>query len=252
LHSPREAAMIGPRDRVSHQPMKGDANVTKPFIFKLAMLCIALAAALLGCQTAPEVRDVPAPPAKVLIIGDSISIGYFEPTKALLCGKADVTHNPGNAQHTAHGLEKLDAWLGDTQWDVIHFNHGLHDLKYADEQGKLVPVDEGKQQIPIDEYARNLEELTIRLKKTGARLIFATTTPVPAGATGRIQGDEVYYNNVARAIMAKHGVAIDDLYAFALPQLDTIQQPDNVHFTEEGSRQLARQVASCILEALED
>lgn len=219
---------------------------------RLALLCIAFAVTLFGCQTVPEARDVPVPPAKVLIIGDSISIGYFEPTKALLCGKAEVTHNPGNAQHTAYGLEKLEEWLGDTQWDVIHFNHGLHDLKYANEQGKLVAVTEGQQQIPIDEYARNLEELTIRLKKNGAKLIFATTTPVPEGATGRIKGDEAYYNNVARVIMAKHGVAVDDLYAFALPQLDTIQQPHNVHFTKEGSRQLARQVAACILEALEE
>jgi len=226
--------------------------VTKPFTYQLALLGLVFAATMLGCQTVPEARDKPAPPAKVLIIGDSISIGYFEPAKALLCGKADVTHNPGNAQHTAYGLEKLDEWLGDTHWDVIHFNHGLHDLKYADEQGKLVPVDEGKQQIPIDEYARNLEELAIRLKKTGAALIFATTTPIPEGAVGRIQGDELYYNNVARAIMAKHGVAIDDLYAFALPRLDTIQQPHNVHFTQEGSRQLARQVATHILKALDD
>jgi hypothetical protein len=218
----------------------------------LVLLCISLSISLLGCQAGNESHGVPPSPAKVLIIGDSISIGYFEPTKSLLCGKAEVTHNPGNAQHTAYGLAKLDEWLGETQWDVIHFNHGLHDLKYANEQGELVAVTEGKPQIPLDQYAPNLEELTVRLKKTGAALIFATTTPVPEGAFGRVKGDEVYYNNVAREIMARHGVAIDDLYSFALARLDAIQQPRNVHFTEEGSRQLAEQVAECILDALDE
>lgn len=224
--------------------------MTKSHFPKIPIVLALLSTSLLGCQAGHKARDVPAPPAKVLIIGDSISIGYFEPTKSLLCGKADVTHNAGNAQHTTYGLAKLDEWLGETKWDVIHFNHGLHDLKYADEQGKLVAVTEGKPQIPIDEYARNLEELTIRLKKTGAALIFATTTPVPEGAHGRVQGDEVYYNNVAREIMTRHNVPINDLYSFALARLDTIQQPHNVHFAEEGSRQLARQVVIQILEAL--
>ena len=60
----------------------------------------------------------------VLIIGDSISIGYTSGVRDLLKGKANVIHNPGNAQGTTHGCKNLDAWLGDTKWDVIHFNWG--------------------------------------------------------------------------------------------------------------------------------
>ncbi len=52
--------------------------------------------------------------------------------------------------------------------------------------------------------------------------------------------------------MKKHRVRINDLYAFALPRLDSIQQPHNVHFTEEGSRLLAEQVAASILKAIEN
>jgi acyl-CoA thioesterase-1 len=188
----------------------------------------------------------------VLIIGDSISIGYFEPTKQLLEGGAEVCHNKGNAQHTAHGLDKLDEWLGDTRWDVIHFNHGLHDLKYITEKGERVAPAEGRQQIPIEDYARNLEELVKRLRKTGAALIFATTTPVPEGATGRIQGDAERYNQVAVRIMKKHGVRINDLYTYAFARLDSIQRPRNVHFTPAGSRLLAEQVTQSILSALRD
>jgi len=226
--------------------------VTKLHFSRIPVILALLSTSLLGCQAGHKPHGAPASPAKVLIIGDSISIGYFEPAKALLSEQADVYHNPGNAQHTAYGLAQLDEWLGQTQWDVIHFNHGLHDLKYADERGKLVAVTEGKPQIPIDQYARNLEALTLRLRQTGASLIFATTTPVPEGATGRVKGDDVRYNKVAQEIMTRHNVPVNDLYSFALARLDSIQQPHNVHFTEEGSRQLAGQVAKCILDALEE
>ena len=67
----------------------------------------------------------------VLIIGDSISLGYTGVVSAKLAGKANVIHNPGNAQGTKLGVEKLQEWLGDTKWDVIHFNWGLHDLKHV-------------------------------------------------------------------------------------------------------------------------
>jgi len=193
-----------------------------------------------------EDSDLP----KVLIIGDSISIGYLPPTKSLLAGRAELVHNAGNARTTAYGLAKLDEWLGDTKWDVIHFNHGLHDLKYADPNGRLVSVDRGKQQIDIEQYAKNLDDLTARLVKTGAKVIFATTTPVPKGSHGRIQGDAKRYNEVAIPIMKKYGVAIDDLYAYALPRLDSIQRPRNVHFTNAGSKLLAERVAESISEAL--
>jgi acyl-CoA thioesterase-1 len=194
----------------------------------------------------------PPPLPKVLIIGDSISIGYFKPTQELLKGEAVVVHNPGNAAHTANGLAKLAGWLGNTKWDVIHFNFGLHDLKYIDEQGKNVSAEKGRQQIPIDEYKINLEELVVRLKKTGAKLIFATTTPVPDGTGFRVKGDAEKYNRVAEQVMKKHGVAIDDLYSFALPRLTEIQRPHNVHFTEAGSKLLAEQVAASILKALDE
>lgn len=222
-------------------------------VAKRTMALALLSLSLLGCATGPKTssNDLGGPP-RVLIIGDSISIGYFPPMKELLAGKADVYHNPGNAQHTAYGLDKLDEWLGDTPWDVIHFNHGLHDLKYVDESGKRVPPSEGRQQIPIDQYKRNLEALTRRLKKTHATLIFATTTPVPEGASGRVPGDAKRYNDAALAIMRKHKVPVNDLYTFAISRLDQIQRPHDVHFTQEGSRLLAEQVVNHILAALED
>jgi len=194
----------------------------------------------------------PAPLLQVLIIGDSISIGYFKPLQNRLKDVAVVSHNPGNAQHTANGLKMLNEWLGDTRWDVIHFNYGLHDLKYIDARGRNTSVETGKQQIPIDQYEQNLDEMVKRLKKTGAKLIFATTTPVPDGTEIRAKGDAVTYNRAAEKVMKQHGVQIDDLYSFALPRLKEIQREQNVHFNPKGSELLAEQVAKSILKALED
>jgi len=62
----------------------------------------------------------------------------------------------------------------------------------------------------------------------------------------------VAYNAVARKIMDAHHIAVDDLYGFALPQLDKVQRPANVHFTPEGSKVLAGQVAAAILAAFDE
>src|SRR5688572_8105941 len=90
------------------------------------------------------VQDDPALP-RVLLIGDSISIGYTVPTRERLAGKANV-HRPGvNCGPTTRGVENLDKWLGDKKWDVIHFNFGLHDLRYIDDAGKNTSPEKGRQ-----------------------------------------------------------------------------------------------------------
>ena len=80
------------------------------------------------------ITDTPGLP-RVLIIGDSISIGYTLPVRAQLRGRANVHRPKDNCGSTLVGLERLDAWLGNGKWDVIHFNFGLHDMSYVDAQG---------------------------------------------------------------------------------------------------------------------
>jgi acyl-CoA thioesterase-1 len=189
-----------------------------------------------------KIEDDSALP-RVLLIGDSISIGYTLPTREALAGKANVHRAPTNCGPTIRGVEQIDQWLGDGPWDVIHFNWGLHDLKKI----------EGKHQVPIDQYEKNLRRLVARLKKTDARLIWCSTTPVPEGCSPpRSNEDTLAYNAVAEKIMNEHDIAIDDLYCFALPRLKEIQREANVHFTPEGSAVLAKQVAASIEKALVD
>jgi len=199
------------------------------------------------------IKDDPSLP-RVLLIGDSISIGYTLPVRKLLTGKANVHRIPTNARHTGIGLENINEWLGDGNWDVIHFNWGLHDLCYrsADSRtpGRKDKVN-GRLDLTFEEYQQNLRKLVRILKATDAELIWAGTTPVPEGEPGRFKGDEIKYNKAAEIIMKENGVMINDLYAHAMPKLSKIQQPNgNVHFTAEGSNYLAKQVAVSILKAL--
>jgi len=188
------------------------------------------------------ITDDPKLP-RVLLIGDSISIGYTLPARKLLEGKANVHRIPTNGGPTTNGLKNLDSWLGNGKWDVIHFNWGLHDLRMDAD---------GKHQVPLDEYEKNLRELVKRLKTTKAKLIWCSTTPVPDAKVSppRKNADVVAYNAVAKKIMDAEGVAINDLYAFAAPRLERIQQKANVHFTPEGSEALAEEVARRIAETL--
>jgi lysophospholipase L1-like esterase len=187
---------------------------------------------------------------RVLIIGDSISIGYQPALREALAGKANVHRPATNCGPTSRGVEQIEEWLGNGKWDVIHFNFGLHDVRHFDDEKKPVDADKGHRQVSDADYEKNLEMLVARMKKTGAKLIFCLTTPVPEGSAGRIKGDEVKYNDIARRVMQRHGVAINDLYAFALPKLEEIQLPKNVHFKPEGSKVLAGQVAASILKEL--
>ncbi|MBM3860781.1 MAG: SGNH/GDSL hydrolase family protein [Verrucomicrobia bacterium] len=189
------------------------------------------------------IKDEPGLP-RVLLIGDSISIGYTLQVRALLKGKANVHRIPVNGGATEVGLANMKSWLGDSKWDVIHFNFGLHDAKFASET---------TQRASRELYAENLRKLVAQMKATGAELIFATTTPVPKGGvlTPTRKFDSIAERNkVALKVMQGNGVAIDDLYSVVLPVMEKVGRPDDVHFQPEGYELLAKAVAASIETAL--
>ncbi len=192
-----------------------------------------------------EVSTLP----RVLLIGNSISIGYTVPVRKLLKGNANVFRIPENGGATWRGLEKLTLWLGTKKWDVIHFNWGLHDLKYF-KNGRLDIS--GEQISTLKDYENNLDILVKRLKNTGAKLIWASTTPVPDSSSGRIVGDEIKYNAVAKNVMNKHGIKINDLHNYITPYLAEYQRRHNVHFTNKGYQFLGKKVAEEILKRIEE
>lgn len=191
--------------------------------------------------TAP-IQDVAGLP-RVLLIGDSISMGYTLPTRTLLTGKANLHRIPQNGGPTKNGLAQIDKWLGTGKWDVIHFNWGIHDLKY---------MPDGKRQVEAADYEKNLRTLVARMKQTGAKLIWASTTPIPEGelSPSRRFGSVQEYNAIAARVMTENGIAIDDLNAHIAPQFDRLHNPKDLHYGTEGYQFLAQKVAEEIAKAL--
>lgn len=186
-----------------------------------------------------EIHDVPGLP-RVLLVGDSISIAYTLPVRKLLEGKANVHRIPDNGGSTAFTLKRLDSWLAESKWDVIHFNFGLHDAKFL--------PDSELQQVSRDDYEKNLHKVIDRLRATGAQLIFATTTPVPEELEppGRRFDNIPERNEIALKVMKESNIPVNDLYSVILPRQAEFQRPKDVHFDDEGSALLGDHVAACI------
>jgi GDSL-like Lipase/Acylhydrolase family len=175
------------------------------------------------------VEDDPTLP-RVLLIGDSISRGYTQAVREKLAGRANVHRAPANCGAARLGLKKIDVWLGDGDWDVIHFNFGIHDRT-----------------TPVAKYSQQLELLVRRLKKTGATLVWASTTPIPENPSKGVSDESIVALNVAAAkLMAEHGIAVDDLYSAIAPRTDKLRLPGSVHYDEEGYQFLG----SCVAESL--
>ena len=180
------------------------------------------------------VADDPKLP-RVLLIGDSVSRGYTQAVRKELAGKMNVHRAPANCGPTASGLKNLDVWLGTGKWDAIHFNFGIHDRATA-----------------ADVYEKNLEEIVTRLKATGAKLVWASTTPIPPDTKDGEQATAAIMekNKIAARVMQKNGVVIDDLYGWMLPDTAKFQNPKDVHFSGAGYERLAQRVARVIETAL--
>jgi acyl-CoA thioesterase-1 len=239
LIRPQQQARIAARFRIAddystkEMPMP-NRRVTALMVSLAVVWATALPSAAQQNAAFAKVDDDPSLP-RVLLIGDSISIGYTVPVREALGGKANVHRAPTNCGPTSNGIKQIDNWLGEGKWDVIHFNFGLHDLKLID----------GKHQVPIDDYAKNLQTIAEKMQATGAKVIWCTTTPVPKGKLNppRNFGDVDSYNAVAAKVMDELKIPTNDLCAFARERIGDIQKPNDVHFTAAGSKILGEEVA---------
>lgn len=203
-------------------------------------------------QADRDVADVASRGKRVFVIGDSISMGWQPFLAQELDGIASVSRPQQNERNencagTTRGVARIAAWLDQADApDLILFNFGLHDMKHVNpEDGKNSNDPAHPRQAEPEIYERQLAQIVDQLEKTGARLIFLTTTPVPSGGVKplRRMGDPLLYNALARRIMDARGIEVIDLYSPALEFQTPWQQPANVHFTKEGSSQLAGLIA---------
>ena len=185
---------------------------------------------------------------KVVLIGDSIRMGYEPLVREMLSGRAEVWGPEENGGDSRNVLAHLDEWVVSREVDVIHLNCGLHDLK-------VLP--DGSHQVGIDEYAENLRKIIDRLtSETGARLIWATLTPVleerhqarKGCEFKRFTEDVETYNRRALQIVNEVGLRVNDLHdVVEKAGIESCVGPDGVHMTEKGYRILSRTVASIVV-----
>jgi lysophospholipase L1-like esterase len=202
-------------------------------------------------QSRPEllpITDTPGLP-RVLLIGDTVSIAYTLPTRKFLEGTANLHRHLSNSSSSQLGAEQVSEWLGTAKWDVIHFNFGAYDLALTKE---------GAAEVPLARYEANLHKIValLRTHSPHARLIFATTTPIPEAAADAplrfATKDAQAYAAIALKVMNEAKVRINDLHALVQPRVKELQLANNLHFRSAGNEVLARQVADSILAALKE
>ena len=192
-------------------------------MYRLGVIAILLAFHLVSHLNAAE-NALP----RVLILGDQI---YQQPASDLkkeFKGKAEIHYSrqePGVVWGSTTALELLDQQLGEGQWDLIHFNCGLGDLIHRVPGVKAFRVMPrhagGIRTTAPEQYEKNLHALVTRLKATGAKLVWGSTTPIRHSSTNVFEkGTETDYNSIASKVMAKHGIPTNDMYTFVKGLID--------------------------------
>ena len=150
---------------------------------------------------------------RVLLIGDSIRMFYQKEVIARLGEEYEVFAPQENCRFSAYVLNSLRFWLNEYPTpDIIHFNAGLWDTAILYEEDGCF--------VPIEEYVRNMCIILRELKATGAKIIFATTTPVSdekAALCGPMppahrNEDIIKYNKAVLEAFDKEDIVINDLW----------------------------------------
>jgi hypothetical protein len=190
---------------------------------------------------------------KIILIGDSIRMGYDKYVKDALKGEAEVFYPSENCRFAQYVLRTVSDWRNDGKWgsdaDLVHWNAGLWDTLrlYGDD-----PL------TPPEMYGEMIRRIDKRLRYLfpGAKMVFATSTRVQEHRYGkdfkRYNKDVEEYNRIATDIVKKYGFEVDDLYAVSL-RIGDIAHSDPTHYnTPEGEAAFSEQVVSCLMPYIEE
>lgn len=177
---------------------------------------------LLTLLCAQDLKNLP----RVLIAGDGFYQQSYKSIATELATQAQITcRHPGS---TGAALATMNGWLGPEKWDVIFFNFGHADLVYRDPQTKSIRVMSrhagGVRMTSPQQYEENLLEVVKRLKATGAKLIWASTTPLPNSDQLYQPASEVEYNQIAARVMEREKVPQFDAHTIAKVELEGKQK----------------------------
>ena len=187
----------------------------------------------------------------VWLIGDSIRMFYQNEVISQLGDHYKVFSPNENCRFSSYVLNSLRFWLNEfPSPDIIHFNAGLWDTAILyHEDGCFIKV---------EEYVKNMKIILRELKKTGATIIFATTTPVsdekmdlpgPMPPAHKNQ-DIIHYNHAVLEAFKNEDIMIDDLFSLIYPQKEKYLSDDMIHPNADGVKLLGTAVANCIRKAM--
>ncbi len=214
----------------------------------LSLFAICISAEYTYSQPPVAKKELP----RVLLLGDSIRMGYAPVVAKKLAGIAIVVHpEKVNGADTPTTLKNLDAWLELYQPTLIHFNNGLHDLKFSKA--------EKTHQVPLEQYKNNLGLIADKLSKAAPGMVmYATTTPIAdelhaarKGTFDRFEKDVQLYNTAAISVLLAKKIPVNDLHHIVMDGgMEKMLGKDGTHYTPAGNERLASAVADCIQRAL--
>jgi hypothetical protein len=185
---------------------------------------------------------------KIILIGDSIRLGYDKYVKDALEGVAEVYYPNDSARFSQYTLRYLSDWKHDNGWgddiDLVHWNTGLWDVL---EMYGEAPISNPQQ------YGETIGKIQRQIKILFPRAvqIFATSTSVieeKYGATRKRHNSTIeQYNRIAVETLSDTGCLINDLYTLTKNAPMEIRGGDPTHFyTPEGTKLIGDRVLSYI------
>lgn len=174
-------------------------------------------------------KDLP----RVVLVGDSITHNYQEKVRELLRGVCYVDYVA-----TSYAIDVkiyndlVYDFMTDSDYTLIHFNHGLHGIH-----------------LPKRSYKSKLAKLLAKVDDN-VKILLATSTVVYKEGNKRLDGvwmKRVKERNAAVCELASEkGYAIDDLYSVSVSIPKEYRYEDGTHYLEKGYAMLAEKVAECI------
>ena len=174
---------------------------------------------------------------RVLLIGDSISVGYRSEVHKLLNGDAYVS-----AISTSKGIDnpnlirEIDfyAHAEEFEYEAIHFNNGLHGF-HLDDEG----------------YREGYERVIAYFHEQypSVKLILALSTPVTVVGDAGTFSDEndivLRRNRIVCELAEKYGLEVNDLYACVAGRAE-LSAGDGYHYKAEGYQVLSKQIVALL------
>ena len=192
------------------------------------------------------------PSRKVALIGDFIRLEYQPKVSGFLGDKAILWGPEEDAGNTVNVLEHIKDWITADQYDIIHINSGLNDLRTIDYVGN-------EPMIPLEFYARNVESIIKLINKysPGSVVVWATTTPVIDNLFINFHEnlqdfqmkneDVIRYNTAAINIVTRLGTAVNDIYSYIMEgDASSIVDFDGVHYTDYGYELIGERISNVI------